>query len=116
MSVLIDNEMSSNPCKILKNEIILIDDNYKITYDISSETNIFTKHFIECECPFCKKTVCQYLGEGYDKSPRRIKFEPVNIVKHIREFHSDNFISVKESKVNMETETIELILLKKIVL
>lgn len=132
MNEVVDNERCSNPRKRLKknddglesenygiykkNEIILIDEEYKISYDVETVRNIFIKNYIDSKCPFCHKIVSQYLSEGYNESPELIQFEPVNIVEHIRNFHSDNIIIIKNSKVDMTKKIIELTLLKKIVL
>ncbi len=61
--------------KIYKSgDIILIEDNYKINYDIKSERNIFIRHYVTIKCPICKKNISEYIGIGMDTNPCEIKF------------------------------------------
>lgn len=46
-----DNEPKHKIYK--KGDIVLLDDEFNISYDVKSIRNIFIRHFAEMKCPFC---------------------------------------------------------------
>jgi hypothetical protein len=114
---IIDNSNSnsdSNPRKrYRKNDIILVDSEHKISYDLTYERNIFRHNYCECMCFFCDKEIKQYIGDGYDYNK---DFEPTNLLNHLMKDHSDEFITIKKVDVNKKTEIISIVLLKKVIL
>jgi hypothetical protein len=103
--------------KIYKSgDIILIEDNYKIKYEIESERNIFIRHYATIKCPLCKKNISECIGMGMETDPSEIKFESTQLENHFRQSHKDEIISIKKSIVNINKQIVELVLTKKVIL
>lgn len=103
--------------KIYKsNDMILIDDKYTIEYDIFSKRNIFIRHYVEMNCSFCEKEICQYIGMDLDTDPEDIKFFPLELKNHLKKKHSDEFVCIKKLSINKKKQKCKLILKKKIIL
>ena len=68
------------------------------------------------KCPFCQMNISQYISMGYDRIPELIKFEPENLTNHLRKKHSDNFIIIKKSTIDIDDKYCELVITKKLVL
>ena len=113
-NILEKDEQYAKLCK--QGDIILIDDNYIIGYNISSKKNIFIRHYVEIKCPFCEKEIYQFISDGYDEDPESIKFTPDILINHMRKLHSDEFIAVKKSKIDLSNKICEITLTKKVLL
>lgn len=99
-----------------KGDIILLDDEFNICYDVESKTNIFTRHYANMNCPFCDKEIQEFISMGYDKDPENIEFEPTNIQNHLRKIHKDEFLAIKKSLIDINKKICKLILIKKLIL
>jgi len=97
-------------------DIILIEDNYKIKYDIESERNIFIRHYVIMKCPMCKKNISQYISMSYDYDPDNIVFESTQLQNHLIELHKDEILCIKKSTINIYNQILELVLTKKVIL
>ena len=93
---------------------IIVEETIKLNYDITSNTNIFTRHYAYLKCPFCSQRFNEYISIGYDNPPKKIEFNPENLLMHLRKH--ENIISIKESKVITKTQNCEIVILKKIIL
>lgn len=103
--------------KIYKSgDIILIEDNYIIGYNILSKINIFTRHYVKMNCQYCKKEIYQLICNNCDRDPESINFTPDILINHIRKLHSDEFIAVKKSTIDLTNKICELTLIKKVLL
>lgn len=96
-----------------KGDIVLLDDEFNISYDIKSIRNIFIRHFAEMKCPFCNEKINEFISMDLDRDPEKIEFEPVNIQNHLRKTHKNEFLTIKKSSVDIKKEICKLILTTK---
>jgi len=97
-------------------DIILLDDEFNIGYDVESKKNIFTRHYANMNCPLCNEEIYEFISMGYDKDPENIEFEPTNIQNHLRKIHKDEFLTIKKSSIDITKKNCKLILIKKLIL
>ena len=66
-------------------------------------------------CPFCENKIYQLICTSCNRDPESIKFTPVILINHMRNLHSDEFIAIEKSKIDLSNKICELTLTKKVI-
>lgn len=114
MSNLVNNAQNIPVYK--SGDIILLDDEYCLSCDIYTQTNIFTKTFVKVYCPHCNEEINECVGAS-DIScvPDNDKTDVLTtIYQHLRVKHSNEFVAIKNNSFNWKTKIAKFTLVKKI--
>jgi hypothetical protein len=112
-----EEEGSTNK-KYKTSDIILIDDEYCVGCNFYDKTNIFTRWYVDTQCPFCDVNITECLEFVSDYNSRTVnnKIDLIIFFKHLRKSHSENFITIKNIESDMKKEIIKFTLVKKVIL
>ena len=111
----IDN--SSNK-KYKISDIILVENEYCIGCDFYDRKEYFTRWYVDTKCPFCDEKIEECLGLESDYYERITdnKIDLIRFFDHLRKFHDDNFICLKNINSDIKKKIIKFTLVKKVIL
>ena len=114
-----NEEIINKPYETYKtSDIILVDDEYCSDFIFYDETEIFTRMYVETNCPFCDKDITECIGfkEDYKNRTKDNKIDLIVFFKHIRKLHSDNYIAIKNIETDVKKGIVKYTLVKKVIL
>jgi|688.fasta_scaffold506054_2 hypothetical protein len=95
---------------------ILVDNEYCVKCNFGCEGSIFTRYYVQVNCPLCQNVIMEHIGFGddYMKIVFTNEFNLVNIFTHIRNSHKDEFICIKNIISDVKSNIIKFTLTKKL--